>query len=50
MEISPLLSMQRIPKFIIVVRVLSTQKGSIVRLSDMLSALFGTEGLVYCKN
>jgi len=50
MEISPILSMQKIPKFIIVVSVLNTRKGSIMHLSDMLSALFGTEGLMYCKN
>ena len=50
MEISPILSMQRIPKFIIVVSVLRTRKGSSMYLTDMLSALFGTEGLVYCKN
>lgn len=50
MEISPILSMQRIPKFVIVATVPSTRKGSIVHLSDMLSALFDTEGLMYCKN
>jgi len=50
MEISPILSVQRIPKFIVVVSVLSTRKGSIVHLSDMLSSLFDTEGLMYCKN
>lgn len=50
MEISTLLSMQRIPKFIIVLSVLNTRKGSIVHLSDILSALFGTEGLGYCKD
>jgi len=50
MEISPILSVQGIPKFIIIVSLLSIRKGSIVHLSDMLSALFGTERLVYCKN
>jgi len=50
MEISPILSVQRIPKFIVVVSVLSTRKGSIVHLSDMLSALFDTVGLMYCKH
>jgi len=50
MEISPILSVQRIPKFIVVVSVLSTRKGSIVHLSYMLSSLFDTEGLMYCKN